>query len=179
MHRLIALTLLCPAGLLAQLAPLSPANVTIKADLRAKDTVVAESKTRDGRYRSATTVHQRTLRVSVKTVGKVQPDVGVQWFLFAKDEADRVKVYATGREVRRLDSAGTCVIEVTGEVESRRHRYNGSYLQSKSDGGLVPSGWAVVLWQNGRIVASAGQTRESEELGLVEARKPTTKYQRR
>jgi hypothetical protein len=146
--------------------------VSIDVTMGQRDDRTTVWRTEYGSYRKDFT-HQRVLRVRVRVHGSWRPDFTAQWIFIGADTANQNKltIYGRGERNTRLGPGGEVVFQVESPVMSGTDsRYTA--LKRRDREGIKPYGWAVLLWQSGRLFAAKGATPELESFARKHAVAP-------
>lgn len=104
---------------------------------------------------------QRVIELTIRVVGNVRRDFEAEWFFFGRREVGegRIACYGHGRSAAVLDAGNKAVLafeSLVTEEDVLELRALGSSQRT----GIKPTGWAVMLWQDGQLVAATGSTPE-------------------
>lgn len=135
---------------------IDPREVVMRVELIQKQESEINAKRSFGE-RDTTTKHKRALRIECRLLGSTFPKPAtLHWYFVGRDPTNgKIAVYGSGEHATYFGNLQTVIFGEAPELEeSVSHRSEGT-MRIKSKTGVRPHGWAVLMKQEGRVVASA------------------------
>lgn len=137
--------------------PAPPAAVSLEVELRQPKSHTASNTANSAfgqLWNEREFAAQRALGIKLKLLGDFDRRVTVQWVLVAKSVGRRgdTYVYGAGARAVEIERGGTEIETTSKEIAGSDRQY--PIIDRRYVGGGKPHGYAVVVKQDGRVIAS-------------------------